>query len=72
MPLPASKPGGAAPLGAAATDLGLGSMLQDQVAGETEEQRKKRMREMQQQTMGPAAMSLFGTGGASGGGGLGY
>ncbi len=42
-------------LSPASTDLGLGSLLTDQVAGETEEQRKKRMAEMQQrQLMGPA------------------
>lgn len=51
----------------AATDLGLGSMLQDQVAGETEEQRKKRMLEQQQRSlMGPgsslAVPMLFGVG----------
>jgi hypothetical protein len=49
----------------AVNDLGLGDMLNQQVAGETEEQRKKRMAEMQQrQAMGPAGSlavtSLFG------------
>lgn len=51
----------------AVSDLGLGGMLTDQVAGETEEQRKKRMAMMQdQKTMGPAGspatMALFGGG----------
>lgn len=50
---------------AAATDLGLGDMLSQQVAGETEEARKKRMAEMEQRRMmGPAGSlavtSLFG------------
>lgn len=66
MPLPTNKP-----FGYAAADLGLGTglggLLSDQVAGETEEQRKKRMLEMQQrQAMGPgnspSVMSLFGGG----------
>jgi len=51
----------------AATDLGLGGLLTDQVAGETEEQRKKRMAQMQQaQLLGPsgsmAVNSLLGGG----------
>lgn len=55
------------PMGYAAADLGLGDLLTDQVAGETEEQRRKRMQAMQQrQTMGPAGtpatMALFGGG----------
>jgi len=50
---------------AATVDLGLGNMLQQQVAGETEEQRKKRMLALQQRQMfgssaSPAVMSLFG------------
>jgi hypothetical protein len=50
-------------------DLGLGDMLQQQVAGETDEQRKKRMAEIQtQQQLGPAGSlavtSLFGMSGA--------
>lgn len=54
----------------AANDLGLGGMLTDQVAGETDEQRKKRMAMMQDQKMmgpagSPATLSLFG-GGAGG------
>jgi hypothetical protein len=54
--------------------LGLGDALADQVSGETEEMRKKRMAEQQQkQMLGPAGSmavtSLFGmTGGARGGG----
>jgi len=71
------------PMGYAAFDLGLGdsglgTMLQDQVAGETEEQRKRRMKEMQQRNMmgglagsSLAVQSLFGssfTGGGIGGG----
>lgn len=61
-------------LSPASEALGLGDMLQKQVAGETEEQRKKRMAEMQQrQSLGPAGSlavnSIFGpTGGASGAG----
>lgn len=58
-------PGGLSP---AANDLGLGSMLQDQVVGETEEQRKKRMAQMALSgfqppgTAGPspASLALFG------------
>lgn len=50
----------------AASDLGLGDMLSQQVAGETEEQRKKRMAQMQQEkSMSPAAMSLLGGYGGS-------
>jgi hypothetical protein len=75
MPMPA--PGGLSP---ASSDLGLGSMLSDQVAGETEEQRKKRLQQLQQQRfMSPAASSLLGgdglsglgAGGSLGGGGFG-
>lgn len=59
-------------LSPASADLGLGAGLSEQVAGETEEARKKRMAEMQQQQMlGPAGSlavtSLFGRGGMSGG-----
>jgi RecA/RadA recombinase len=55
-------------LSPAANDLGLGDMLGQQVAGETEEQRKKRMLELQQRRqMGPtgslAVTSLFGANG---------
>lgn len=70
MPTPLMP--GLSPAGA---DLGLGDQLAEQVAGETEEQRKKRMAEMQQrQQLGPAGsmavMSLFGArgGGMPGGG----
>lgn len=58
----------------AAMDLGLGGMLQDQVAGETDEQRKRRMAEMQQRQMmgGSAAASmLYPNGYSPGGVGLG-
>jgi len=53
--------------------LGLGGRLSQQVAGETEEQRKKRMLEMQrQQQLGPAGSmavtSLFGSRGMPGAG----
>lgn len=58
----------------AASDLGLGGQLAGQVAGETEEERKKRMALMQQsKLMGAsgsmAVTSLFGPGtGVSGAG----
>ncbi len=57
--------------GSATADLGLGDMLQQQVAGETEEERKRRLAQMRQaQLMGPAGASavtsLFGMRGASG------
>lgn len=60
---PALSPAGAA--------LGLGDMLGQQVAGETEEARKKRMAELQQkQQLGPmgsmAVTSLFGMNGGGG------
>jgi len=67
MPQPTSlSPGG--------MDLGLGDMLAQQAQGETEEMRKKRMLQLQeQQSLGPAGSlsvtSLFGmTGGAKGAG----
>ena len=58
-----SMPGMSVP--GAAADLGLGGALGQQVQDETEEQRKKRMAQMQQQQMlGPAGSlavtSLFG------------
>ena len=61
----------------AAADLGLGSALTQQVAGETEEERKRRLaREAQMKALGPAAspavMSLFGSGGLQGAYGKGY
>lgn len=64
MPMPSTGLTGLSP---AANDLGLGSLLQDQVAGETEEQRKRRIAETQQrQATGPggslATFSLFGGG----------
>lgn len=57
----------------AVTDLGLGDMLAQQVSGETEEQRKKRLAQMQQQQqLGPAGSlavtSLFGPRGTPGAG----
>lgn len=61
----------------AAADLGLGSALTQQVAGETEEERKRRLaREAQMKALGPAAspavMSLFDSGGSQGAYGKGY
>lgn len=61
---PAKLPSGLSPAGA---DLNLGSSLADQVAGESEELRKKRMLEAQQRAMvGPsgslAVTSLLGAG----------
>lgn len=68
MPLPTKSSGLSA-----ADDLGLGDMLGQQVAGETEEVRKKRMLQMQERNMmgpagSPATLSLFG----GLGGGTGY
>jgi len=67
MPLPASS------LSPGATDLGLGGSLAQQVAGETAEERKKRMAQIQQQqALGPAGSlavtSLFGMRGTPGAG----
>jgi hypothetical protein len=64
--MPAPMPGLSA-----ASDLGLGSMLSEEVAGETDEARKKRMAELQQkQMLGPAGSmavtSLFGMQGGAG------
>lgn len=58
----------------AASALGLGDMLGEQVAGETEEARKKRMAEMKEkQMLGPAGSlavtSLFGMQGSAPGAG---
>lgn len=54
---------------AAVGALGLGGQLGQQVAGETEEQRRKRMQQQQlQQSMGPAgslAVTSLGLGGGS-------
>ena len=56
-------------LGPAASDLGMGDALRSQVKDETDEERKKRMREAQQRAlMGPAAQML-GIGGLGGAGG---
>lgn len=62
-PMPGLSPAGAA--------LGLGDMLSQQVSGETDDQRKKRMAELQQkqQLGGSASMavtSLFGMNGGAG------
>lgn len=53
----------------AVQSLGLGGMLEDQVKGETDDERKRRMKQMQDQSlMGsagtPATMALFGGSGA--------
>lgn len=51
----------------AADDLGMGDLLGQQVAGETEEERKKRLAAMSQQGKpagSPAAMQLLGGVGA--------
>ena len=69
MAMPGLSPAGA--------DLGLGDQLSQQVAGETEEQRKKRMAQMQQnQMLGPSASmavtSLFGPSAGAGGRGASY
>ncbi len=46
-------------LSPAASDLGLGDALTSQVKDETEEERKRRIKEAQaRQTMGPAATAL--------------
>lgn len=55
----------------AVSALGLGGSLSDQVKGETEEERKKRMKQMQEQSLmgttgSPATMALFGGSGATG------
>jgi hypothetical protein len=61
----------------AAADLGLGGQLGQQVASETEEERKRRMAQIEQaRLLGPAGSmavtSLLGPGGGSGGKGAGY
>jgi len=58
----------------AVADLGLGGGLADQVAGETETERKKRMQQMQQQQLlGPAgSMAVTSLLGANGGKSAGY
>ncbi len=65
MPLPANSAG----LSPAAGDLGLGGMLRDQVQNETDEERRKRMAQMQEGQMLPggsmAVNSLFGSRGMS-------
>lgn len=70
MPSPMSPmlPG----LSPAATDLGLGSMLKEQVANETDEQRRKRMQMQQQRMQMGSASNMLGLGGTGIlGGGLG-
>lgn len=62
-------------LSPASADLGLGGQLSQQVAGETDEQRKKRLAQIQQQQeLGPAGSmsvtSLFGM--SAGARGAGY
>jgi hypothetical protein len=64
---------GLMPIGAAASDLGLGDMLGQQVQDETDEQRRKRLQQLRdQQMLGPAgslaATSLFGPRGIPGAG----
>lgn len=59
------------PFSMAAADLGLGDVLGQQVASETEETRKKRMAQMREREMlGPAGRlavtSIFGGGGMPG------
>jgi hypothetical protein len=60
----ANSMGGLSPAGA---DLGLGDLLAQQVTGETEEQRKKRMTELQQKQQlgatGSMAVTSLGLGG---------
>ena len=69
--MPMNFPGGLSPAGAS---LGLGLDLQDQVMGEFEDERKKRLAQLQQQrllgvTGSSAASALFGgLGGVLGGG----
>lgn len=51
-------------LSPAATDLGMGDMLQQQVQDETEEQRRRRLLNQQMQSaVNPAVMSIFGSAG---------
>lgn len=58
MPLPGL---GVGLSGSAVADLGLGAMLRDEVAGETEELRKKRMREQQNRgLLGPGGDGTLG------------
>jgi hypothetical protein len=63
--MPMSVPG----FSPATTALGLGDQLQQQVEGETEEQRKRRMQQIAQQRLSgmgasPATLALFGGMGA--------
>lgn len=61
MPAASTVPG----LSPASADLGLGGMLADQVKGETDEMRKKRLQQQQIGQMGAANMSLFGVPGGT-------
>jgi hypothetical protein len=66
MALP-TRTSGLPPTGVAVADLGLGDVLQEQVANESEEQRKKRLQLLQERSlMGPAGtpatLALFGGG----------
>lgn len=55
------------PFSAASTDLGLGGQLTQQVANETEEERKKRLAGMSSAAgMSPSVNALFGLGGIGG------
>jgi hypothetical protein len=77
MPLPQKSVGlPGMSTGVAVNDLGLGGMLREQVSSETEEQRKKRVKEMQDRSLMGSAGGSLATGmlfGGSGGmGGLGY
>jgi len=58
MPMTSAKN---APLSPAATDLGLGDQLHQQLEDETEEQRRRRlMNQQMQQAVSPASMMLLG------------
>lgn len=64
MPMPGNPYSNTA-LSPAVDALGLGDALTEQVAGETEEQRRRRMQEIQQRKLmgsaySPATASLFG------------
>lgn len=55
----------------AVQSLGLGGMLEQQVATDTEEERKKRMKQMQESSLigpagSPATLALFGGAGGTG------
>lgn len=50
-------------LSPAASDLGLGDMIAQQLQDEEDERRKKSIEAAKQSQLGPATMALFGTGG---------